>query len=141
MDPATIGPYRVIGLIGRGGMGVVYAAEHMLLGRPVAIKVLLPELSGHQDIVVRFLNEARAVTAIRDPGIVESSDFGWTHDGSAYIVMEQLQGETLERRSSRIRLHWSAALSLTRQIARALAAAHAKGIIHRDLKPENVFLV
>ena len=137
----TIGQYRVTGLIGRGGMGAVYAAKHTLLGRPAAIKVLLPELSQQQDIVTRFFNEARAATAIRHPGIIEIYDFGWTRDGAAYLVMELLEGETLARRSTRVPFHWPAVLAIARQIAGALAAAHAKGIVHRDLKPENVFLV
>ncbi|HMG52347.1 MAG TPA: serine/threonine-protein kinase [Kofleriaceae bacterium] len=129
------------GLIGRGGMGAVYAAEHTLLGRPAAIKILLPDLSQKQDVVMRFFNEARAATAIRHPGIVEIYDFGWTPDGAAFIVMEHLQGETLARRAARARLPWPAALAIARQIAGALSAAHAKGIVHRDLKPDNVFLV
>jgi len=78
MNGATIGQYRVTGLIGQGGMGAVYAAEHALLGRSAAIKVLLPELSRRQDIVMRFFNEARAATAIRHPGIIEIYDLGWT---------------------------------------------------------------
>ncbi|HSS00878.1 MAG TPA: serine/threonine-protein kinase, partial [Kofleriaceae bacterium] len=128
------------GVIGQGGMGAVYAAEHTLLGRPAAIKVLLPDLSKQQDIVMRFFNEARAATAIRHPGIVEIYDFGWTPDGAAYIVMEKLEGETLARRLQRGVLPWQAALTIGRQIAGALGAAHAKGIVHRDLKPDNVFL-
>src|SRR5262245_51688051 len=135
-----LGQYRVTTTLGRGGMGVVYAAEHALLGRPAAIKVLLPELSQKQDVVTRFFNEARAATAIRHPGIVEIYDFGWTPDGAAFIVMERLEGETLARRA-RLRLRWPAVLAIARQIAGALAAAHAKGIVHRDLKPDNVFLV
>jgi serine/threonine-protein kinase len=141
MDGRTIGQYRLTGLIGRGGMGAVYAAEHTLLGRPAAIKVLLPELSQKQDIVMRFFNEARAATAIRHAGIVEIYDFGWTPGGEAFIVMEHLEGETLARRASRLRLRWPAVLAIARQLAGALAAAHAKGIVHRDLKPDNVFLV
>jgi serine/threonine-protein kinase len=119
----------------------VYAAEHTLLGRPAAIKVLLPELSRNQDMVHRFFNEARAATAIRHPGIVEIYDFGWMPDGAAYIVMELLEGEPLSKRHQRGRLRWQAAIGIARQIAGALAAAHAKGIVHRDLKPDNVFLV
>jgi serine/threonine-protein kinase len=141
MDGTTIGQYRVTGMIGRGGMGAVYAAQHMLLGRSAALKVLLPELSQKQDIVTRFFNEARAASAIRHPGIIEIYDFGWTPAGAAYIVMEHLDGETLGRRASRNRLPWPAILAIARQIAGALAAAHAKGIVHRDLKPDNVFLV
>jgi serine/threonine protein kinase len=141
MDGTTIGQYRVTGMIGRGGMGAVYAAQHTLLGRSAAIKVLLPELSQKQDIVTRFFNEARAASAIRHPGIIEIYDFGWTPSGAAYIVMEHLEGETLGQRASRVRLRWPAVLAIARQIAGALAAAHAKGIVHRDLKPDNVFLV
>jgi serine/threonine-protein kinase len=136
-----LGQYRVTGTIGRGGMGIVYAAEHALLGRPAAIKVLLSELSQKQDVVMRFFNEARAATAIRHPGIIEIYDFGWTSDGEAYLVMEHLEGETLGRRSARVPFRWPAVLAIARQIAGALAAAHAKGIVHRDLKPDNVFLV
>src|SRR5213076_1890938 len=82
-----------------------------------------------------------AATAIRHPGIVEIYDFGWTAEGAAFLVMEYLEGETLARRSQRARLRWPAALAIARQIAGALAAAHAMGIVHRDLKPDNVFLV
>src|SRR5689334_4401433 len=141
MKGSVIGQYRVTGVLGEGGMGVVYAAEHTLLGRPAALKLLLPELSSKQDIVQRFFNEARAATAIRHPGIVEIYDFGWTNEGAAYIVMELLQGETLRARRARGPMPWSAALAITRQIAGALGAAHAKGIVHRDLKPDNIFLV
>jgi len=141
MKGRTIGQYRVTGALGEGGMGVVYAAEHVLLGRPAAVKLLLPELSSKQEIVQRFFNEARAATAIRHPGIVEIYDFGWTPEGSAFIVMELLQGETLRARRGAAQLPWNAALAITRQIAGALGAAHAKGIVHRDLKPDNIFLV
>jgi eukaryotic-like serine/threonine-protein kinase len=137
----VFGQYRVTDVLGEGGMGVVYAAEHMLLGRPAAVKLLLPELSRKQEIVQRFFNEARAATAIRHPGIVEIYDFGWTTDGAGFIVMELLEGETLRTRRKKGRMPWPAALAVTRQIAGALGAAHAKGIVHRDLKPDNVFLV
>ncbi|HWU90906.1 MAG TPA: serine/threonine-protein kinase, partial [Kofleriaceae bacterium] len=141
MKGQVIGQYRVTGVLGEGGMGVVYAAEHTLLGRPAAVKVLLPELSRNQEVVTRFFNEARSATAIRHPGIVEIYDFGWMPDGAAFIVMERLEGETLRTRRERAPMPWSAALAVTRQIAGALGAAHAKGIVHRDLKPDNIFLV
>src|SRR6185436_13633062 len=141
MPASVIGQYRITGVLGGGGMGMVYAAEHKLLGRTAAVKLLLPELSSKQEIVQRFFNEARAATAIKHPGIVEIYDFGWTDDGSAYIVMELLQGETLRARRKRGPMRLSSALAVTRQMAGALGAAHAKGIIHRDLKPDNVFLV
>jgi serine/threonine-protein kinase len=136
-----IGQYRVTGTIGRGGMGIVYAAEHALLGRPVAIKVLRSELSQRPEVVTRFFNEARAANTIRHPGIIEIYDFGQTPEGAAYLVMEYLEGETLKARSARLPFRWPAVLPFARQIAGALAAAHAMGIVHRDLKPDNVFLV
>jgi eukaryotic-like serine/threonine-protein kinase len=137
-----VGNYRITEKIGQGGMGAVYAAQHTLLGRPAAIKVLLPELCRNQEMVNRFFNEAKATTAIRHPGIVEIYDFGHRHDGSAYIVMEYLEGESLSHRMKRIRpLPVPAALLICSQVSGVLAAAHAIGILHRDLKPDNVFLV
>jgi len=142
MEGTIIGQYRIVQKIGAGGMGVVYVAEHTLVGRRAAIKVLLPEYSVRRALVTRFFNEARAMTSIPDPGIVQMYDFGYHSDGSAYIVMELLEGETLEHRLQRLdRLPLIDAVRLTRQIAGSLAAAHAAGIIHRDLKPENVFVV
>ena len=139
---AVIGNYQIIQKLGEGGMGAVYLGQHQLLGRRAAIKVLLPELSARPDIVNRFFNEARAVTSISDPGIVQVFDFGYHTDGSAFIVMEYLEGEPLDRRLTRLgKLPASEALRLCRQIAASLAAAHAQNIIHRDLKPENIYLV
>jgi serine/threonine-protein kinase len=104
--------------------------------------MLLPTLSSDQEIVQRFFNEARAATAIQDPGIVQIFDFGYHTDGSAYIVMEFLEGEPLDSRLKRLgRLNPFDALRIMRQASSSLAAAHARGIIHRDLKPENIFLV
>jgi eukaryotic-like serine/threonine-protein kinase len=138
----SVGSYVITGVVGEGGMGVVYAANHTLLGRPAAIKVLLPDLSRNQDIVNRFFNEARAATSIRHPGIVEVYDFGYLPDGAAYIAMEFLDGQSLAGRlAARGALPVAEAIWLTRQVAGALAAAHAKGIVHRDLKPDNVFLI
>ena len=98
--------------------------------------------SARPDIVTRFFNEARAATAIADPGIVQIFDFGHHVDGSAYIVMEMLDGEPLDQRLRRIgRLAVADALRIMRQVASSLGAAHARGIVHRDLKPENIFLV
>jgi serine/threonine-protein kinase len=138
----TVGSYQILGKIAEGGMGVVYKAQHALIGKQAAIKVLLPELSANQDVVNRFFNEARAATAIRHPGIVEIFDFGYMPDGMAYIVMEFLDGEPLSKRIATLgRLEERHALSIVRAVASALSAAHAKGIIHRDLKPDNIFLV
>jgi serine/threonine protein kinase len=97
-----IGNYRVTRLLSEGGMGVVYAAEHRLLGRPAAIKLLLDQYSRNPQIVQRFFTEARAATAIRHPGIVEIYDFGHQDDGSAYIAMELLDGEDLDTRVRRL---------------------------------------
>jgi serine/threonine protein kinase len=137
-----LGAYRILQQIGAGGMGAVYLAEHVALGRRAAIKVLHPELSGRAEIVTRFFNEARAATAINDPGIVQIFDFGHHSDGSAYIVMELLDGESLERRLERMGVvAIRDALRVMRQVASSLGAAHARGIVHRDLKPDNIFVV
>jgi len=142
MIGSTIGTYRVLRALGQGGMGTVYLAEHVLLGRPVALKVLLPRYSMDQEIVRRFFNEARTVTSISDPGIVQIFDFGFHTDASAYLVMEYLEGEPLDARLRRHgRLLPADAVRLVRQCAGSLAAVHAKGIIHRDLKPENLYAV
>jgi serine/threonine protein kinase len=95
---AVVGSYRIIGKISEGGMGAVYRAEHSLIGKAAAVKVLLPELSMNRDVVARFFNEARATTQIRHPGIVEVFDFGYLPSGHAYLVMEFLEGEPLSRR-------------------------------------------
>jgi serine/threonine-protein kinase len=139
---SVIGSYRVDRVIGEGGMGRVYAAQHQLLGRWVAIKVLSPALVHRADMVERFFQEARTTSTIAAPGIVDIFDFGYTDEGSAFIVMELLDGESLEARLARCgRMAPIAALWLAHEIAISLAAAHARGIIHRDLKPANIFLV
>src|SRR5215468_9667960 len=97
-----VGTYRVVRKLGEGGMGTVYLGEHTLLGRPAAIKVLLPSLSTNEEVVKRFFNEARAVTRIADPGIVQIFDFGHHPDAGAFIVMEFLEGEAMDRRLKRI---------------------------------------
>jgi len=138
----VLGNYRVISELSRGGMGTVYRAEHALLGRPAAIKLLHSELTRSDELVQRFFNEAKAATAIRHPGIVEVYDFGYADDGRAYLVMEFLEGEPLGARLARRgRLPEPEAAHIARGIAGALRAAHGKGIFHRDLKPDNVFLV
>jgi len=140
--PAHIGQYRVIRTIGAGGMGTVLLGEHLLLGRRAAIKVLHSSLAVHKQIVERFFTEARAMSALHDPGIVQIFDFGYAVDGTAYIVMEYLEGEPLSARLDRLGvLPVGHALRIARQIAGSLETAHAAGIVHRDLKPDNVFLV
>ena len=138
-DP--IGGYRLLRRIGEGGMGVVWMAEHGVLGRRAAIKILHPEHSTRDGVVTRFFNEARAATAISDPGIIQIFDVG-RHADRAYIVMELLDGEPLDARLRRVGvLPVGNALRLCRQVASAIGAAHARGIVHRDLKPENIFIV
>ncbi len=138
----TVGNFRVISLLGEGGMGVVYLAQHPEIGRKAAIKVLHPELARRPDVVTRFFNEARAANAIRHPGIVDVFDFGTLPDGATYITMEFLEGESLAARLKRVvRLPIAEAVEVASQIASALAAAHAAGIVHRDLKPDNLFLL
>ena len=130
----TVGPYRVVRKISQGGMGVVYEAIHDAIERRVAIKVLHADLSTNHEVVTRFFNEAKAVNRIDHPGIVQCHDFGHLPDGTAFIVMEYLKGETLSRRNRRMhdRMPLSDIVRLVRQIAAALAAAHSKGIIHRE---------
>ncbi len=123
-------------------MATVYLGRHTLLGRAAAIKVLLPALSRNKETVERFFNEARTLSRVTDPGIVQVFDFGHLNDGRAFIVMEFLEGESIHARLKRIpRLDAAACLRLSRLICGSLAAVHAKGIIHRDLKPGNIFIV
>lgn len=140
--PASIGRYRVVRQLGEGGMGTVFEAVHETIERRVAIKLLKPEYAHVPDIALRFVNEARAVNRVQHPGIVQISDHGQLPDGTAFIVMEFLAGETLEQRIHRDggTLALADVLDLGWQLADALAAAHAKGIIHRDVKPQNVML-
>lgn len=143
LEPGTrLGNYEIVSKLGAGGMGIVYMAQQVFLRSEAAIKVLLPEFSGNQEIIERFFNEARAATEIQHPSIVKVFDFGYSEDGAAYIVMEYLRGEGLDGRLKRVGcLPLDDALILTRQIASALSAAHKAGIVHRDLKPDNIFLV
>ncbi len=137
----SIGSYRVLSELGKGGMGSVYLAEHRHLGRKAAIKVLQRELAQRPDLLERFFSEARATSMIDHPGIVQVLDCDLAASGQPFIVMEYLTGETLMaflRRRGTLAAHEAAAFS--RQIAEALGAAHAKGIIHRDVKPDNVFV-
>ena len=134
--------YRVLRKIGEGGMGTVYAAEHVEIGKIVAIKILHPHYSTEQELVERFRREARAASRIGHPNIIDVMDFGTTDDGCAYFIMEHLDGIDLaDVLSHERRLDPNRSCQITIQICRALAAAHAAGVIHRDLKPENIFLV
>jgi hypothetical protein len=138
LEPGTrLGPYEIVELIGRGGMGEVYRAHDTRLGRQVAIKILPSHLSDHAEALARFRREARAVAALSHGNIVSIFDVG---EDAPFVVTELLDGETLRTRLERGRLTIPEALRIMAAIADGLAAAHAKGIIHRDLKPDNVFL-
>ncbi|HNN97133.1 MAG TPA: serine/threonine-protein kinase [Pseudomonadota bacterium] len=137
-----VGHYKVVRKIGEGGMGSVWEGLHEGIGRRVAIKILRAEYSKEANLVTRFFNEARAVNIVSHPGIVGSFDYGQLEDGTAYIVMEYIDGETLSGRIKRVRGSLGPdALRIGRQIAATLAAAHGKGIIHRDMKPDNIMIV
>jgi serine/threonine-protein kinase len=137
----TFGSYRLVAELGAGGMGAVWAAEHVLLGSKAAIKVLRTELSQNQSIVQRFFDEARAASRVNHPNIVTVIDFGWQRD-VAYLVMEHLPGTTVTRAIYQAgRVPPARALWIVRESAVAMAAAHAVNIVHRDLKPDNLFLV
>ena len=139
------GKYSIVRMIGHGGMGAVYQAQHLGTGRPVAVKVLLSTLVGSNEAVVRFRREARAAGRLRHPNIVDVTDFGVARVGEqdvAYLIMEYLEGSTLrgliEERGA---LPLEVVVGIVEQIAVAVEAAHRAGIIHRDLKPDNVWLV
>ncbi len=140
---SQLGNYHIVKLLGEGGMGAVYLGQHTQLpGKRVAIKMLHPDISREQSLVTRFYNEARAASVIGDPGIIKVDDFGRHPNGSSYILMEFLEGESLsdllQRQPKQDPLY---IVFLARQLARSLGAAHDKGIVHRDLKPQNIFLV
>ncbi len=137
----VLGSYRIAEKLGGGGMGVVYVAEHTLIGKLAAVKVLHPEMSTNPDVVRRFFNEAKASSLVKHPGIVDVFDFGYDAAGTAYIIMEYLDGESAGALLQRTRPSIATALAITKQVASAVGAAHAHGIVHRDLKPDNIFLV
>ncbi len=136
---ARLGPYEILDLVGAGGMGEVYRARDPRLGRDVAVKVLPAEVGADPERLRRFEQEARAVAALNHPNILTVFDIG-THEGTPYVVMELLQGETLREMTSRRAPTQRQVLSFLVQAAQGLEAAHAKGIVHRDVKPENVFV-
>jgi serine/threonine protein kinase len=136
------GRYYVQRKIGEGGMGVVFAVKHAVIERPLAIKVLKRDVMRDGAVIQRFIQEAKAASRIGHPNIVDVTDFGKTPDGMTYSVMEFVDGTTLSKVIKSVApLPPERAVRIASQIARALAAAHAKGIVHRDLKPENVFLI
>ena len=138
----SIGNYRILNKIGTGGMGAVYLAEHPLIGKRVALKVIHRDLAGNRDVVSRFFQEARAVNQIGNEHIVEIHDFGVTPGGDHFFIMEYLEGETLASILAREKtLGIMRSLHVGAQMAAALEAAHVAGILHRDLKPDNIMLM
>ena len=134
--------YKIKALIGLGGMGAVYQAEHALIGQPVAIKVLHKEFAHHPEGVARFQREARAAATINHLNICAPTDFGRLADGSLFLVMEFLRGQTLAREIELGGgLPTRRVVDITRQLCNVLSKAHAEGIVHRDLKPENIILL
>ncbi len=133
--------YRIEDCIGAGGMGVVYRARHVIIDKPVAIKMLRAEVASQADVIKRFLLEAQLASRVKHPNVVDISDYGQIPGQTAYYVMEYLSGETLAHRiKAGGRMDPALALDLAIQTAQALQAAHASKIIHRDLKSENIFL-
>ncbi len=134
--------YAIVRKIGEGGMGAVYEARHVVIGKRVAVKVLLEKFLESQELMARLLQEARMASSIGHENIVDVTDYGTTKDGRAYVVMEFLDGESLAHLVIRdAPLPVERSLNILRQVSSALTAAHAKGIVHRDVKPENIYLV
>jgi serine/threonine-protein kinase len=133
--------YRIVSRIGVGGMGAVYRVEHTMMRRDLAIKVLLPELGGKEEFARRFEREAESASRLTHPNIITVTDFGRMPDGSLFLVMEFLAGESLSEAIAAGPMPVARALSIHRQILRGLEHAHGAGIVHRDLKPENIMLV
>jgi serine/threonine-protein kinase len=134
--------YEILRRIGEGGMGAVYEARHTVIGKRVAVKVLLEKFLEKPELVARLLQEARLASSIGHENIVDVTDFGTTADGRGFVVMEFLEGESLAQLVIRdAPLPVERSLRIARQVASALGAAHDKGIVHRDVKPENVYLV
>lgn len=136
------GKYKILELLGKGGMGSVYKARHVILGKLVAIKILHPQFAREKNYINRFCREAQAATEIMHPNIADVLDIGKLEDGTPFLIMEYLDGETvadiLDRKG---RVELGAACAIFEQMASAIEAAHKKGIVHRDLKPDNIFLV
>jgi serine/threonine protein kinase len=135
------GRYRLDTLLGSGGVGRVYAAEHVMMRKPLAVKVLHAEHAKNPEVVARFEREATAAANIDHPNVVAAMDFGKLDDGTVYLALELVQGKNLRAEIARGPFGVRRALHVARQIALGLAAAHGRNIVHRDLKPENVVLV
>jgi len=141
-----LGAYRIVRLLGEGGMGAVYEARQEPLDRRVALKTLHAEHAKNQESIARFFNEAKVLSRLEHPSIVQVSDFGNAADGTAYLVMEYLRGQSLASRLDTLsekgqRLPIATALQVCVQVSDVLSLAHTQGIVHRDIKPANLMLV
>ena len=133
--------YRIVSLLGEGGMGAVYSAEHVHMRKQVAVKVLHAEMCSHEEVTKRFENEAIAAAHIEHPNVAAATDFGRLPNGSCFLVLEYLRGRSLRDEIAKGPIEVDRALRILRGIAAGVGAAHNKQIIHRDLKPENVMLI
>jgi len=135
------GRYQIDSLLGEGGMGAVFEAEHLKLMKRVALKVIHPEFAGDGEVAERFAREAMASAQLEHPHVATATDYGTLPEGGAYLVMQLVQGESLSDRLDREgAMDWALACEVIAQVADALSTAHKKGIVHRDLKPDNVML-
>ena len=146
IEGQRLGAYRIVRLLGEGGMGAVYEARQEPLDRRVALKTLHADHARNKEFIARFFNEAKVLSQLEHPSIVQVSDFGHTADGTAYLVMEYLRGQSLGHRlreltANRKRLPLTTALQVCVQVADVLGVAHEQGIVHRDIKSENLMLV
>ena len=137
---STLGPYSITGDLGHGGMGIVYTAQDPRLDRQVAIKVLPPDLTRDVTAKQRFLQEAKAASALDHPNICTIHEINETDDGQLYLVMAHYEGETLQERIARGPLALDDAIDIATQVGTGLSEAHGAGIVHRDIKPANVFV-
>src|ERR1700722_17435970 len=135
----TLAHYRILSLLGKGGMGEVFLAEDTRLHRKVALKVLLPEVAQDTEKLARFVQEARAASALSHPNAAHIYEIGEA-DGRHFLAMEYIEGETLEKRLAGDALPFAHIDAIASQVADALDAAHARGIVHRDIKPANLML-
>ncbi|MFP5247463.1 MAG: serine/threonine-protein kinase, partial [Thermoanaerobaculia bacterium] len=135
----TLGHYKILSLLGAGGMGEVYLAEDPRLGRRVAIKILPDSVSRDSEAKRRLLREARAVAALDHPNVCTIHEVG-EHEGRPYIVMQYVEGETLHERMQHTAMTLGEIVDIGAQVAAALEEAHAHGIVHRDIKPPNIIL-
>ncbi|HMY16128.1 MAG TPA: serine/threonine-protein kinase, partial [Polyangium sp.] len=134
------GRYRIVDLIATGGMGAVYLGEHVLMHKRIAVKILHPEVDDQPEIVARFEREAVVGAHVRHPNIAHATDFGKLDDGAYFLVLDYIEGRNLGDLIREGPMAASRVTRIAKQVAGALAAAHALGIVHRDMKPRNIML-